>query len=84
MPIFFTSFLPWSSVQFQVVVILDGQYNYYIIQFVFSSIEKSFELPYFIEIDKINSMYRNGILSITLPKRNEFQNVTKKIISVKK
>ena len=59
-------------------------YNYNIKEFEFSSFEKSFELPYLIDNDKINSIYRNGILSITLPKRKEFQNVTKKIISVKK
>jgi len=59
-------------------------YNYNIKEFEFSSFEKSFELPYLIDTDKINSIYRNGILSITLPKRKEFQNVTKKIISVKK
>lgn len=59
-------------------------YNYNIKEFEFSSFEKSFELPYLIDTDKINSFYRNGILSITLPKRKEFQNVTKKIISVKK
>ena len=59
-------------------------YNYNIKEFEFSSFEKSFELPYLIDTDKINSIYRNGILSITLPKRKEFQIVTKKIISVKK
>ena len=59
-------------------------YNYNIREFEFSSFEKSFELPYLIDTDKINSIYRNGILSITLPKRKEFQNVAKKIISVKK
>ena len=59
-------------------------YNYNIKEFEFSSFEKSFELPYLIDTDKINSIYRNGILSITLPKRKEFQNVTKKKISVKK
>ena len=59
-------------------------YNYNIKEFEFSSFEKSFELPYLIDTDKINSIYRNGILSITLPKRKEFQNVTKNIISIKK
>jgi len=59
-------------------------YNYNIKEFEFSSFEKSFELPYLIDTDKIKLYYRNGILSITLPKRKEFQNVTKKIISVKK
>lgn len=60
-----------------------SKYNYIIKEFDTSSFEKSFEIPYSIEIDKINSVYKNGILSITLPKRKEFQNSAKKTISVK-
>ena len=60
-----------------------SEYNFTIKEFESSSFEKSFEIPYSIEIDKINSIYKNGILSITLPKRKEFQNSAKKTISVK-
>ena len=60
-----------------------SKHNYIIKEFDSSSFEKSFEIPYSIEIDKINSIYKNGILSITLPKRKEFQNPAKKTISVK-
>jgi HSP20 family protein len=60
-----------------------SEHNYIIKEFDSSSFEKSFEIPYSIEIDKITSNYKNGILSITLPKRKEFQNSAKKTISVK-
>jgi len=59
-----------------------SDYNYTFKEFEFSSFEKSFELPISVERDKISSFYTNGILSITLPKRKEFQNFYKKIISV--
>jgi|TARA_B100000768_G_scaffold180524_1_gene200748 HSP20 family protein len=61
-----------------------SDYNYTFKEFEFSSFEKSFELPVSVERDKISSFYRNGILSITLPKRKEFQDFIKKIISVNK
>ena len=60
-----------------------SEHNYIIKEFDSSSFEKSFEIPYSIEIDKITSIYKNGILSITLPKKKEFQNSAKKTISVK-
>ena len=59
-------------------------YNYNIKEFESSSFQKSFELPFSIDINKINSTYRNGILSVVLPKRKEFQNTEKKTISVQK
>ena len=61
-----------------------SDYNYTVKEFGYSSFEKSFELPESIDFDKINSFYRNGILSITLPKRKEFHNTPKKVITVKK
>ena len=61
-----------------------SDYNYTVKEFGYSSFEKSFELPESIDFDKINSFYRNGILSIILPKRKEFHNTPKKVITVKK
>ena len=61
----------------------DNNYNYNIKEFEYSSFEKSFEIPDSIDQNKISSFYRNGILSINLPKRKEFQNTAKKIIEVK-
>ena len=61
----------------------DNNYNYNIKEFEYSSFEKSFEIPDSIDQNKISSFYRNGILSINLPKKKEFQNNAKQIIEVK-
>ena len=61
----------------------DTEYNYNVREFNYSSFEKSFEIPESIDFNKINSYYREGILSIILPKRKEFQRTAKKIIDVK-
>ncbi|MBT3561204.1 Hsp20/alpha crystallin family protein [Flavobacteriaceae bacterium] len=58
--------------------------NYMLQEFNFSSFSKSYELPISIDLTKIESFYKNGILSINLPKRKEFHSQVKKIISVKK
>ena len=58
--------------------------NYMLQQFNFSSFNKSYELPISIDLNKIESFYRNGILKVNLPKRKEYHNQAKKIISVKK
>ncbi|MDB4049880.1 Hsp20/alpha crystallin family protein [Flavobacteriaceae bacterium] len=58
--------------------------NYMLQEFNFSSFSKSYELPISIDLTKIESFYKNGILSINLPKRKEFHSLAKKIISVKK
>jgi|TARA_B110000914_G_scaffold129068_1_gene112791 HSP20 family protein len=61
-----------------------SEYNYNIQEFNYSSFNKSYDLPESIDLEKVDSLYRNGILSITLPKRKEYQSIPKKIISVKK
>ena len=61
-----------------------SQDNYMLQQFNFSSFNKSYELPISIDLTKIESFYRNGILKVNLPKRKEYHNQAKKIISVKK
>ncbi|MBT3523573.1 MAG: Hsp20/alpha crystallin family protein, partial [Flavobacteriaceae bacterium] len=58
--------------------------NYMLQQFNFSSFNKSYELPISIDLNKIESFYRNGILKVILPKRKEYHKQAKKIISVKK
>jgi|GEM_PF-210338 HSP20 family protein len=62
----------------------DSNDNYMLQQFNFSSFNKSYELPISIDLTKIESFYRNGILKVNLPKRKEFHKQAKKIISVKK
>ena len=61
-----------------------SEYNYNIQEFNYTSFNKSYDLPESIDLEKVDSLYRNGILSITLPKRKEYQSIPKKIISVKK
>ena len=61
-----------------------SEYNYNIQEFNYSSFNKSYDLPESIDLEKVDSLYRNGILPITLPKRKEYQSIPKKIISVKK
>ena len=58
--------------------------NYMLQEFNFSSFSKSYELPISIDLTKIESFYKNGILSINLPKRKEFHSQVRKTISVKK
>ena len=63
---------------------LVSQDNYMLTQFNFSSFNKYYELPISIDLTKIESFYRNGILKVNLPKRKEYHKQAKKIISVKK
>ena len=58
--------------------------NYMLQEFNFNSFSKSYDLPISIDLTKIESYYRNGILKVNLPKIKEFHNQPKKIISVKK
>ena len=58
--------------------------NYMLKEFNFNSFSKSYDLPISIDLSKIESYYRNGILKVNLPKIKEFHTQPKKIISVKK
>ena len=57
-----------------------NDYNYMQQEFDYSSFSKSYELPQSINLTKINSFYRDGMLTITLPKRKEFHSQPKRII----
>ena len=61
-----------------------NDYNYMQHEFDYSSFSKSYDLPESIDLSKIDSHYRNGMLTITLPKRKEFHAQPKRLISVKK
>ncbi len=52
-------------------------------QFNYSQFEKNFTIPEEVNIDKINSIYDNGILKIFLPKIKEFKQSKIKSIQVK-
>lgn len=61
----------------------DSNYTYSRRDFGFSKFEKTFDLPISVDNNKVNSYYRNGVLTINLPKRKEFQNSAKQVIEVK-
>ena len=49
-----------------------NDYNYMQQEFDYSSFSKSYELPQSINLTKINSFYRDGMLTITLPREKSF------------
>ena len=53
--------------------------DYYRRERSFGSFERSFQLPDDVEEDKIAASFKNGILSVTLPKSAEAQKQAKKI-----
>ena len=57
--------------------------KFYKRQFNYSQFEKNFTIPQEVNIDKINSIYENGILKIFLPKIKEFKQSKIKSIQVK-
>ena len=57
--------------------------KFYKRQFNYSQFEKNFTIPEEVNIDKVNSIYENGILKIFLPKIKEFKQSKIKSIQVK-
>ncbi len=53
--------------------------NYTRREFVYNSFSRSFTLPKTIDIDKIKGDYKNGVLSLVLPKKEEETKLTKQI-----
>jgi HSP20 family protein len=53
--------------------------NYTRREFLYSSFSRSFTLPKSIDIEKIKADYKNGILNIVLPKKEEETKLTKQI-----
>ena len=53
--------------------------NYYRRERSFGSFERSFQVPDDVEADKIEASFKNGVLSVTLPKTAEAQKEAKKI-----
>lgn len=53
--------------------------NYTRREFVYNSFSRSFTLPKTIDIEKIKADYKNGILNIVLPKKEEETKLTRQI-----
>ena len=51
-------------------------------EFSFSSFRRSFTLPESVDEDKINAHYENGVLALTLPKREEALPKPKRMIEI--
>ena len=52
-------------------------------EFSFSSFQRSFTLPESVQADKINASYKEGVLKIKLPKREEAKKQPPKQIEIK-
>jgi HSP20 family protein len=53
--------------------------NYYRRERSFGSFERNFQIPDAVEADKIEASFKNGVLSVTLPKKAEAQRQAKTI-----
>lgn len=51
-------------------------------EFSYSSFSRSFTLPECADEDKINAVHQNGVLQITVPKKEEEKEKTKRIIDI--
>ncbi len=53
--------------------------DYYVRERNFGSFERRFEMPEGVDADKIEASFKNGVLTLTLPKKVEAQKPAKKI-----
>ncbi|MEO9964223.1 MAG: Hsp20/alpha crystallin family protein [Reichenbachiella sp.] len=60
----------------------DEQEDYTRKEFSFSSFSRSFLLPDSVNDDKVKATYKDGVLSITLPKKEEAKKLPKKEIKI--
>jgi len=51
----------------------DDKSNYHRVESFYGSFTRSFRLPETVELDKINAEYKNGVLTITLPRKPEIK-----------
>jgi len=56
-----------------------GEEDYYMSERRYGSFRRSFSTPDGIDAEKIEANFKNGVLSVTLPKAPEAQNMEKKI-----
>lgn len=60
----------------------DEKKNYYRIERCFGSFSRSFALPVEVDVDKVTADFKDGLLTITLPKVEQ-KPVTQKLIEIK-
>ena len=53
--------------------------DYYLSERSYGSFERSFRIPEGVDADKIEASFKNGVLTVTLPKKAEAQKPEKKI-----
>lgn len=58
----------------------DGRYTRK--EFNYAAFKRAFTLPETVEQDKIKAVYKNGVLNITVPKREESKQKPKRMIAV--
>ena len=57
--------------------------NYTRREFSYQSFQRSFELPNVVDEDRINAHYDNGLLHLTIPKKEEAKQKEPKLIEIK-
>jgi HSP20 family protein len=53
--------------------------DYYLRKRNFGSFERSFQIPESVDTDKIEAVFKKGVLTVTLPKKPEVLQAAKKI-----
>lgn len=53
--------------------------DYYVRERSFGSFQRAFQVPDGVDADKIEASFKNGVLTVTLPKSAEAQKTAKKI-----
>jgi HSP20 family protein len=53
--------------------------DYYLHERRFGSFQRSFQVPQGVDADKIEAKFKNGVLTVTLPKTPEAKKASKKI-----
>ena len=51
-------------------------------EFNYATFSRSFQLPDGVDINKINAAHKNGVLTITLPKREEYKSHAPRMIEI--
>jgi len=59
----------------------DGE-KYYRKEFTYSSFKRTFTLPYYADTDAISASYKDGILFVNVPKKEEAKEKPARIISI--